>query len=359
LLFDPLKIIASLIIDTQNNINLSHISLGGWKTLERLAVDHGVAPLLYKKLSTKGEKVKLPERVSDEFKNDVYQSTAKNTLLLAELEKILSILSEVNVNVILIKGASLTRKIYPDISLRPMTDIDFIVHPDHLRKVTASLKKLRYHEQKSTYHTVFWGGPAQNIMVEVHWNLMNSRLTSSLDEVEWIWKDAYQDGNAYSLRLEKELLYQVGHMAIQHDFTTPRLIWLFDLYLFIEKYFNKLDWDYVIDNALMLGWNRELYDSLQVSADYFPSKSMDLSLGKFSVDFITRDQSETNRNWVPRALRGMGFHRGLLTIKGMIFPGFAYMQWRYHVKKRKYIFLYYPKRWFELLAGLYNHHDFK
>jgi hypothetical protein len=329
-------------------LDLSLVSLSDWKILKLLAEEHGVAPLIYQKILKKEYTTGLPGKMKDFFKEKYYETTAKNTLLLNELEKILSILTECGVKVMLLKGGALVQKVYPDISLRPMTDIDLMVHPNNLRIATRTLKKSGYNEQKSTYHVVFWGGPAERVVVELHWNLMNSNLRSP-DDVNWIWSDASFGKNAYSLRLEKELLFLVGHLLIQHNNPSPRLIWLYDLYLFLEKYYYDLDWDFINSNSVILGWRQVLADSIQICTDYFPSNIAQLALNRCEVDINAQQNRNPTRGWIPRVFRGMSLRRGIGTAKGMIFPGFSYMQWRYHLKSRKYIVMYYPKRWYELL----------
>jgi len=201
---------------------------------------------------------------------------------------------------------------------------------------------------------VFWGGPAKNVIIEIHWNIMNSNLENTSHEVDWIWNDAFWENDAYSLRLEKEFLYLVGHMMIQHGTSPTRLIWLYDLCLFLEKYFYNMDWDFIFENSTLLGWNRVLVESIQNCADYFPSQFTDLAITKFPGNFSKQQKGQINRGWIPRAMRGMSVDRGIRTAKGMIFPGFSYMQWRYHLATRKYILMYYPKRWFELVKGVIN-----
>ena len=322
-----------------------------WKNLEFLAIDHGVAPLLHYNFVNHNAD-DIPEHARGFFKDAYYQSLATNTLIQAELHKILPVLLNAGVNVILLKGVSLVRKIYPDIALRPMTDVDLMVHPGDIKKVTGLMIQSGYEVQKSTYHIVFWGGPAKNIIIEIHWNIMNSNLDKSSDESEWIWKDAFMHQDAYSLRLEKELLYLVGHMSIQHHTFPPRLIWLYDLFLYLEKYYSNLDWDFLVENANILGWRQELVAALKTSADYFPSQNLELAIERILVDFTQQQKKDLDRSWILRAMRGMSFDRGVRTAKGMFFPGFSYMQWRYHLSTRRFILIYYPKRWYELAKGV-------
>jgi hypothetical protein len=317
--------------------------------LEITSNHHGVAPLIFTKLSRHRHLAQLPEKVHSFFGDQYYQAAADNILLLNELDRILTRLRESGTAAMLLKGVSLVNKIYPDPALRPMTDIDLMVHSDDLSKVTKIFRQLGFKEQKSTYHIVFSGASPGNLVVEIHWNIMNSNLTTPSSEEEWIWNDAVFHGNAYRLRLEKEFLYLAGHISIQHQTPVPRLIWLYDLHLFIEKYKDTLDWDFLSQNARLLGWGRALSSTLLKTRELFPSESYnripEILPGETDLEIKPR----AFQGIIHRTLRNISFWRGIKTIKGLVFPGFHYMQWRYHLPSRKAILFYYPRRWYELV----------
>ncbi len=351
-MLDPLHVLANLIRGEFTNPDFLKITHGDWQLVTSLSIEHGVAPLIYRKLSAFGDPQSIPEQVQLFFQEKYYESAAKNVLLLDELGKVLSCLKNAGIQVILLKGVSLVRKIYPDVALRPMMDIDLLVHPGEITKVARIIKKAGYEEQKSTYHVVFWGGPQNSTVLEIHWNLMSSNLNSATVESDWIWKDAQLIQDAYSLRIEKELLYLAGHLMIQHQNTSPRLIWLYDLNTFLEKYYPILDWNFIIDNSLTLGWNQALVSALQKTFEYFPSEKIEIALKSFPENFGQQSFSTLKTGWMQRAMRGMNVRRGIRTMKGVFFPGFSYMQWRYHLSSRKYVMMYYPRRWFELVKDL-------
>ena len=346
---EPLSFLSSLITDQLGEPDLSQLTLSDWRLLEFTSDHHGVAPLIFTKLNRFGYLGQLPGQVQSFYRDQYYQSAVDNILLLDELNRILTPLRDAGIAVMLLKGISLVEKIYPDPALRPMTDIDLMVHSDDLSKVTKIFRRLGYTEQKSTYHLVFSRGSPKNLVVEIHWNMINSNLATPISEEEWIWNDAVFDGIAYRLRLEKELLYLAGHISIQHQDPVPRLIWLYDLHLLIEKNMNTLDWDFLLQNTRLLGWGRGLSSTLLKTVEFFPSEINHQIPGILPDQVDLEIGSREFQRIIHRTLRNMNFWRGIKTIKGLVFPGFHYMQWRYHLASRKAILLYYPRRWFELV----------
>jgi hypothetical protein len=176
LIFEPLRFLTSILTDRLGESDLLQLTSSDWRLLEITSNHHGVAPLIFTKLSGHGQLDQLPGKVQSFFRDQYYQAAADNILLLNELDRILTRLREAGAATMLLKGVSLVDEIYPDPALRPMTDIDLMVHSGDLSKVVKIFGHLGFKEQKSTYHIVFSGAPPGNLVVEIHWNMMNSNL---------------------------------------------------------------------------------------------------------------------------------------------------------------------------------------
>ena len=105
-----------------------------WKAFEEAAVWHGVAPLAFNNLRKVRSRHRLPVNLFEALKSEYRNNLIRNTLIFAELTKILSILDGQHIPVVPLKGAHITKMIYRDIGLRPMSDIDILVQREDIHK---------------------------------------------------------------------------------------------------------------------------------------------------------------------------------------------------------------------------------
>ena len=103
-----------------------------WKAFEDAAKWHGVAPLAFNGLRNVRASHRLPDQLFKTLKSEYRKNLIRNTLIFADLEKIVAALGEQSVPVVLLKGAAITRMIYKDIGLRPMSDIDILVKKEDI-----------------------------------------------------------------------------------------------------------------------------------------------------------------------------------------------------------------------------------
>lgn len=108
---------------------------------------HGVGPLLHHQLA--GDSA-----APDELRNWLAQQAEFNTQRVArmqtELAQILAAFAAQNVPLMPLKGAILAARVYPDPGLRPMADLDVLVHPVNFEAATRLLIQLGY--AKTTAH---------------------------------------------------------------------------------------------------------------------------------------------------------------------------------------------------------------
>ena len=105
-----------------------------WRQLLELAWQNGLGPLLYSRLKVLLSDNKIAPEITKQLRHTYIENSARNTLFYHELSKILEALNKVNIPVILLKGAYLAEKIYEDIALRPMLDIDLLLRKKDLAK---------------------------------------------------------------------------------------------------------------------------------------------------------------------------------------------------------------------------------
>ena len=225
-----------------------------WAYFFDRARSEGITSLAYKRLSAIGyAKTIVSENIWKRLESSYYTVAARNTLLYENLSNILSSFQQANIEVIILKGMDLAQTVYPDIALRPMYDIDILVHKEDFPLVEDRLSSLGY-INSSSYPEDFH---KDNMMVDVHWDLMNitrvkSRKKSCHIDLAKVWEDSrfIEIGGQKTRILSPEhcLMDLCLHLALHHGLSG--LIWFVDIARFIEYYKNEINWNRFLENSL-------------------------------------------------------------------------------------------------------------
>jgi len=166
-----------------------------WGYLQETAIQHGIVPLLYRRL--KGGMADLVP--SDELSTlkTLFQETAiRNLQMTQNLLKTLDLLDSSGIEVIPFKGPMLAVQAYGDLSLRSYRDLDILVHVNDLSRAYQILtdqgytltgpgmrsieRKLGFLDKKDIRFSF-----CEEIL-EVHWKIIE-RLYSVPLEMDQIW----------------------------------------------------------------------------------------------------------------------------------------------------------------------------
>lgn len=167
-----------------------------WDLVGRLAVVHGVAPLLHQAWSNASGPV--PEALLTELQQLRRQSGLYGALGLCQRDEVLQILEQEGIPCLVLKGAALARTWYGDLSLRPFVDIDLWVTADKLAHAHAALLRVGYHESgrpRTGHHGVPLHKEGLPCAVEIHHRITSLPLRQSPSFAEF-------DARAITLPLE-------------------------------------------------------------------------------------------------------------------------------------------------------------
>jgi hypothetical protein len=261
--------------ETNDLTALEHLSTAEWAVLVTLAVRHGVAPLLYQRLVKEKGAPAIPLNFKQQLRAAYYACLGKNTMLYHELGEVLLQLQQANIPVVVLKGAYLAEEVYGNPALRPMQDIDLLVHMDDLQRNLAVLERMGYHpkwesnleeEMDSIQHVPTLAKP-DHCDVEIHWTLAPSVLQLKFN-VDEIWQQALPAvlGGVETLVMvpEHALVYQCMHAAIMHKFSF-RLRALYDIAAILQRYRGALDWQRIERTAREWGIVNAVYLNLYLA----------------------------------------------------------------------------------------------
>lgn len=231
-----------------------------WKVLFELAARHGVQPLLYQALSGTDQLVPPADlRVLGQLHRT---NLHKSMLLARELIHLLEHLAHKKLEVLVYKGLPLAEWAYGDIGLRPVGDIDLLIHGRDLPQLREAVQQLGYlprtqfsaalerAELRCGYGCVF-DGPAGRNLLDV-----KSAIQPYFYAVEFEHESFFR--RAVSIRVaghemktpsaEDTFLILAAHAA-KHVW--GRLIWICDLARIAQR--TGLDWTWIAAQAEDLG----------------------------------------------------------------------------------------------------------
>src|SRR5215470_2009713 len=108
-----------------------------WQAILQKVERWGLAPLVYTNLRQVVQSGHVPKPVAEHLRHlyhrDVIHGVARRELLRVALLRF----SEARVPVIVLKGAALATLVYPSPRLRPMRDLDLLVHRHDLNRAEA------------------------------------------------------------------------------------------------------------------------------------------------------------------------------------------------------------------------------
>jgi hypothetical protein len=156
-----------------------------WTYAFRVAGRHGVAPLLYRALtSVHGRGV--PATAYEAFRRHVTASGMQSRLLMRWSADILRLFEKEGLRTLAFKGASLAKLVYGDVALRQFTDLDLLVHRhdyDHARQL---LLGHGYRQCADHGWETHFAGDAR-VTVDLHHGLSEARFPVPADFDGW-WR---------------------------------------------------------------------------------------------------------------------------------------------------------------------------
>lgn len=199
----------------------------------------------------------LPANIVEHLKRQAARSAFQNVHAQRQLGPVVAALNRAGIPVMLLKGVALLQTIYARPELRPMSDVDLLVRPQHARQAMEALLTVgckrgaallredffpRYHYEVE----MFIPGPPP-VRVDLHARPFRPMRLSRIIPDGALWENAvavdFQNTTGFLPRPEFFLIHLAAHAAFHG---CSRLLWLYDLQRFVKKFQTTLDWDLVV-----------------------------------------------------------------------------------------------------------------
>lgn len=251
-----------------------------WDSVLASAQWHFVGPLLYQNIKNLDN---VPKHVGGSLKMAFFHHTVNNLILYKELSEVLKAFNDKGVSVIVLKGAFLAEKIYKNIGLRPMCDIDLLVREVDLQCAESILVELGYNYYGEFPREVFrkkkadflYRHPNKKMPIELHWHISKATLPLRIrfdgnEIMENLWQRARHVilGGQKTLTFcpEDQVLYLSFHF-IKHRFqgqnrsfiSRGALLQLVDIFHVIKHFEDTFSWELLYSEAVKYGMESLIY----------------------------------------------------------------------------------------------------
>jgi hypothetical protein len=338
-----------------------------WEALLRVVDEERLGPLLYRAVRGQGL---VPPEVEEELRAARYRTAVRERLLRRELLTILGSLATQGVDVLLLKGAALAQTVYGWTGLRPMEDMDLLVHEEGLATALSTLAQQGYQRVGQEVRpganlayeneVMLTRAGLLDFAVEVHWSLFDVPYYQQRLPMAWFWRTASTvrigDSAARVLGPEAQILHLCGHLVLHHGSERARLLWLHDVAEVLSHYHDQIDW------AELLNWTQRCRLVLPVQQVVgrvvyewgvpVPAESLSRlnalhpSAAEVQVAaWRTASQRPVAQRFWTDLASMHGWPQRLHYAWIQLFPSLTYMQSRYSIRHRLLVPLYYPYRW--------------
>jgi hypothetical protein len=234
-----------------------------WTDMVAMATRHGVAPLLYQRLTREGSAPPAPGHVLQALREDFLMHGARNALFYQELGLVLRTLEQNHIPVIVLKGAHLAALAYEQIALRPMNDLDLLVHRADLERTASTLRDLGYVAEEEAEDLEAWCQEHAHLpgmlkppwtAIEVHWTLLPPGRLRTIPIAD-LWarsRPATVAGAATRVLSPEDLLLHLCLHAASHEPDGPfglGLRPLCDIAATIRRWGDAISWPQVQSRA--------------------------------------------------------------------------------------------------------------
>ena len=332
-----------------------------WEAIAAEARRFGLGPLLYQRIKLREPDLVVPPPVGGKLRNDYLFSAAVNMRRVQALRPVLQALQAAGVPTIVLKGAYLAEAVYGNLSLRPMSDLDLLVHREDMGKADAALAAAgfsarEFHISPPRDHYDFhYHDAAGSPMIEIHWEMTKPDYPFHLD-VGPLWDAAVPARVAgvdvLALSAEDLLIHICLHAAIHRLAHGPRV--LCDLAEAVSRL--AVDWDLLGKKARSAGVGRSVRLLLALTAELLQApipesglqgidpSALPAEIWEEARETVFKDESEHAPH--PYFVLFMGRKRwrdkGALVAR-RIFPSRQLIAARYPVRADSpRVFLYYP-----------------
>lgn len=342
-----------------------------WAATLELAQKEWVLPLVYENARRFDL---IPSPVAPQWQTRQLRYVQRNLYLVHQLKQILAALGAADIPVLALKGAAFALTLYESPSLRPMRDLDLLIHFSDVERARAVMQTLGFCAHQTEPQpgaqlrfenelTLRKEGSAP-FLADLHWNLIDSPYYQARVHSNWFWETAREvQVNETRLRvpgIEAQLLYACAHLWLHHR--GDELLWLNDVHLMLRAGAAPPDWEELFARASEFAWTVPLSRTLRLLRDEWHT-SLPATVNQWlETAHVPPQELKPLARTRDRASAGRRFWNDLIMMRSWrqraaflavnLFPSREYMRRRYRLSNPVRVGLAYPYRWWRGISDL-------
>lgn len=310
-----------------------------------------------------------------QLKKNLWITAAVNSIALEELKLLGQAFSQPPpIPAVVLKGGALAFALYPDLALRPLSDIDILVPEERLEEAIARIKALGYrelspeitpnHRRIAGIHCSFVREKVP-LTLELHWSLVAGKHSLYAPDMAWFWSHTEPLPSLtplLTLEPTAHLLYLAVHAMFDHGEAELDLKWLYDIHMLVEKEGVRINWKEMAEQAIAFRWADALLRAFercsQLFGTHFPQEAfLLLERGKDEataklLEFKASSHRKGEKTWENFKL--LDWRGKLSLLRALFFPSPAFVRWRYRPRPLWIWPFFYIYRWLDIMKeGVY------
>ena len=235
-----------------------------WVYLRETAIQHGIIPLLYKRLKKEMADL-VPDNELMTLRTLFLSNAARNIRMTQHLLKVIDLLADSDIEAMPFKGPVLAVQAYGDLSMRRFGDLDILIHAKNVSSVYQILSDQGYiltePDQMSIERRLTDIGQKDlcfsfhDDILELHWKLIERLYAVPLD-MDQIWDRSlpfFINGQKVKTLSPEDMVIVLCFHGLKHSWQS--LNWLADLVYTISDH-PDLKWHDVFVRAESMGLKR-------------------------------------------------------------------------------------------------------
>lgn len=274
-----LKIIKAVISGEKVNIASMDIDWDGMYTLTEY---HSLTNLIAYAIDNT-----VPEEVADRFSKHSSLAFARYMKYDYETKEICRIFEEKKIPYMLLKGF-IMKDYYPSPEMRTMCDVDILVKPEDLDAIETIMTERGYTKLKLERDDEVTYQKKPLLSYEMHVQLVSKSHRKIFDYYGNGWQLAKKDTDyGYKMSDEDFFVFLIAHFAKHYRTAGVGVRPVIDIWLYLKKFRNKLDWSYIDKELDKLEMKEFAYNLFKLSDYWFEGANAEKKIADMSSYVLT------------------------------------------------------------------------
>lgn len=267
--------------------------------LYRTLVKAHLAPIVLNTVAKTSLAERFPKETMDAWKRNSLSKAFTQMFMNSEIKKVVEAGEKSGITFIIFKGLAVA-SLYPDPNLRSSSDADILVYPEQQKEAVELLKSLGYEsvQEGSKDHVPVFCKSAGTVRmtIELHdclWEDYEGKQAEILESLnlssrETLIKQNFWGTEYNTLGITEHLVFQLFHIVKHLFFEGISLRYFTDITLFVNKFYDEIDWERVRENMKALHYERFLDCIVTICQRYLGMRDGIPGINQVSDELIER-----------------------------------------------------------------------